>query len=518
MTNFQRTCTSMFFGFLSTLFLGACGPGAAPGDIADEPPDAAVQAQVKGRDLVCEVAILGGGAGGLHTAYRLGPKLGDKVCLFEKEERLGGRIYDVSKAAGGPLIGVGARRVMENQTLLFALAKELDMKLEEAPWQDDLINARGVYGLKSDDMLSAYPKLKAGQTEESIYNLLRTSPERARAHEYPDYRAYIRAVAGEQAYHFLLDMSRFRADFEYPIDARGYLDYLDEEWDACCKPSYPVGGMSEFIRRMAAKAEESGVRIFTGEAIQEIAGKGKTFYALRTSKHRVFAKRLVVAIDPEGLKHVQGSIAAKIKQAPQFDDILPIRVATITQWWPRAWWQESHARGANVKRAWSTDECLNHIEIPVDAYGTAQLVTRSVYDDDQRCVDFWENTAKKSPHQVEEEIERGLKALFPDISIPKADKTFMHVWPAAWYWLRAGSRFTNADVADWALNPLAGENISLVSEAYYLNRSGWSEAAYKSSIRTLNAHFGMSLETHTKLVPFNVKRTSTRKSLGQGGH
>ena len=33
----------------------------------------------------CEVAIVGGGVGGLHTAFRLAPSLADGVCLFEKE-------------------------------------------------------------------------------------------------------------------------------------------------------------------------------------------------------------------------------------------------------------------------------------------------------------------------------------------------------------------------------------------------------------------------------------------------
>ena len=43
--------------------------------------------------LECEVAIVGGGAGGLHTAFRLAPDLGDGVCLFEKEaELLSGQI------------------------------------------------------------------------------------------------------------------------------------------------------------------------------------------------------------------------------------------------------------------------------------------------------------------------------------------------------------------------------------------------------------------------------------------
>src|SRR5437588_9306487 len=47
-------------------------------------------------NVTCDVAIIGGGPGGAHTAYKLtslhltqGP-----VCLFEKRDHLGGRVGD----------------------------------------------------------------------------------------------------------------------------------------------------------------------------------------------------------------------------------------------------------------------------------------------------------------------------------------------------------------------------------------------------------------------------------------
>jgi len=71
-----------------------------------------------------------------------------------------------------------------------------------------------------------------------------------------------------------------------------------------------------------------------------------------------------------------------------------VRVVTVTQWWPTAWWADvvdPLAEEANhVWRAWTTEHCLNFIEIPLDAYGKSQKVTRSVYDDDLDCVLFWE--------------------------------------------------------------------------------------------------------------------------------
>jgi monoamine oxidase len=112
--------------------------------------------------LACEVAIVGGGAGGLHTAFRLGPQLGSKVCLFEKEEELGGRIYDIAFDASNPnapRIGVVARRIMEGQTVLFNLAAELGLQLETPPLGTDLIQVRGRTSFSKEDFVSAFYKI-----------------------------------------------------------------------------------------------------------------------------------------------------------------------------------------------------------------------------------------------------------------------------------------------------------------------------------------------------------------------
>src|SRR6185369_1561401 len=126
-----------------------------------------------------------------------------------------------------------------------------------------------------------------------------------------------------------------------------------------------------------------------------------------------------------------------------------------------------------------------------------QLVTRSVYDDSRTCADFWELTAQRGIAAVEAEIARGLKYLFPGVTIPAPDKTEVKIWPAGWYWLRAGSPFTNAQIASWAINPLPGEQVSLVGESYNPQRSTWTDGAYKSSINTLNSLYGMNLAGQT---------------------
>ncbi|NBS17138.1 MAG: hypothetical protein EBT06_12275 [Gammaproteobacteria bacterium] len=444
------------------------------------------------KNLKCEVAIIGGGPGGLYSAYRLGPKLDKRVCVFERENHLGGRLYDEPLVPGGPVHGVGGLRVMEGQDLVFALANELGITLEPGPYVDDMISTRGVFAFDTETLRKeVYPLVS--ESEAALYNKLQFGPERANVASYPDYRSYVRSVVGEEQYFFLRDILRFRGDYTYPLDARGYLDWLDEETNVCCTGYFPVGGMSQFPLRMADRARQNGVRIFTSEPAISINGRGGHYF-ITTPTYRVKATRLIIAADPTGFKAVTGNIARRIQAQAQFQHLTGVKVATVTQWFPRSWWNNL-VEGRDVHRAWTTEACLNAIEIPKDKYDADQLVVRTVYSDDRDCVDFWEITARENGIEaVEAEINRGLKYLFPKADIPKPLKTVVQIWPAGWYFLGAGSDFTNASIAAWAVRPLPGEAVSLVGDAYHPQRATWSDGAYKSAINALNASYGFDIK------------------------
>ncbi len=516
---------------VATVLAGCSGDDEVPSPDAAAGPDAGADAG--GPAIDCDVAIVGGGAGGLYTAFRLAATMGQGVCLFEKDAELGGRIHDVQldeTDPQSPRFGTGARRVMEGQTVLFELATELGLTMEMPELTADLVSARGRFGFSKDALLPFYPAITPDtdpliDEETFLYDKLRLGTARPMASTYPDFRAYVRDVAGDEEYWFLHDMSRFRADFEYPLDARGYLDYLDEEWDVCCTASYPVGGMSAFIRGMETKSTEAGARVFKGEPVLSIDKVGTT-YRLVTANRTVNATKVVIAVPPDGLRHIEGDVSERIQAQQQFQDIIGVRVVTVTQWWPSNWWAQIHdpalGAAAQVWRAWTTGHCLNFIEIPLEPYAVDQNVTRSVYDDDIACVAFWEEVAKGGDEAVAAEVKRGLEYLFSgngvsapaSVVIPEPLKTHVQIWPNAWHWLRAGSEYTNAQLFDWAVEPLAGEPVGLVGEAYNVQRSGWSDGAYKSSIHLLEQKYGMTLTSSTKRRALATPRTTR----SQGGH
>lgn len=484
--------------------LSGCKGGEDTEDTDAEDTDDGGDTDVAGTPLDCEVVVVGGGVGGLHTAFRLAPTLGDGVCLFEKEAQLGGRIKDVARDESdpeSPRVGVGARRVMEGQTILFSLAEELGITLETPAPAGDLVNARGSYAFAKEDLVGLYGLTPdaSGDTETALYDELRFGPERDNIDDYPDFRSYGRAAIGAESWDFLHDMSRFRADFQAPLSARGYLDYFDEEWDVCCQPQYPVGGMSRFVVGMHDAAVAAGARVYTEEPVSAIRRADGGGYEIVTEEYVVSAQKVVIAVPPSGLDWIQGDVVDEIRAQPEYRDLYGVKVVSITQWWDSPWYQAVKTPdGSPVWRAWTTEHCLTFIEIPQEPYAAAANVTRSVYNDDIACTAFWEEVAARGNDAVEAEVKRGLEHLFANngltepVSIPDPVKTHVQIWPAGWYWLRAGATVTNAEVYAWAVDPL-GEDVSLVGEAYHPQRSGWSDAAYKSSIHLLNTKYGMDL-------------------------
>ncbi len=225
-----------------------------------------------------------------------------------------------------------------------------------------------------------------------------------------------------------------------------------------------------------------------------------------TATLTVHAERVVIAIPPVALGYVTGDVVDDSRAQTVFQDIVGVKAATITQWWPEAWYAEilnpALTEDNVVWRAWTTEHCLNFIEIVQEPGAKAANATRSVYDDNLECATFWEELAANGDAAVNAEIKVGLEHLFNSngvsspstVTLPDPLDTHAQIWPDAWHWLRADASDTNAELFAWAADPLTGEDVGLVGEAYNVQRSGWSDAVYKSSINLLNMRYWMALE------------------------
>lgn len=462
-------------------------------------------------DESCKLVIIGAGAGGMHTAYRVADKYGEGLCVFEKQGRVGGRFYDIALNTeaqnAGQVIGNGARRIMEGQTVLFDLAKELGITYETPKTGSDLIFARGRYATNTDEFADLYPNLpvdfSAKGYVDQLTEKLFQSKLREKINTFASFKDYVKAVVGENGFDYLHDMSRFRGDFEYPISAQSYLDWLEEEVSYCCQTYYPNGGMSEFTSRMYQRVKDLKGRVFLNEAVISIEKQGAQ-YAVKTSKRNLVTRNLVIAVPPLALKHISGSIAEAIKASAQFKSILPIKVTVINQWYDSAWWLDLKTKtGKQVWRGYTTIDktnldgrCIDFVEFAPESAALNQKAIRSVYNDQEDCVAMWAELQSQGKLQKRDElIKLGLEHLINNggvtsfVQVPDAIKTTYWEWQGAWHWLIAGSKYSNQDIFNWAVEPLAGERVSLVGEAYNPQRSTWSDAAFKSSIHLLDKKF-----------------------------
>ena len=475
--------------------------------------------------LDCEITIVGGGPAGVYLSYRLASRYGAKLCLFEKQPELGGRFRDeeIRTDSGSIFLGTGARRVNDNQEQVKTLARELQIELQTPAPRAQLIQHKGRNAYSPDNFADLYPRLRdfilksknaadsPGATlEDRIYNRLLDPVNRRTASSHASLRSYITAIAGPEAVEYLRGMSRFHGDFDYEISAPNYLDTLEKELQLSAVNHYPTGGMSSFIRKMAERARSSGVRFFTGEPVLEIhsekpapvASKSHRALSLKTPKRLVRTQKLILTIPPVGMAPVKGSIATQIRKAAEYRALLPIRVVVINQRWNDDWWKAVKHPNIPVPeggtwRAWSTDHCVTHIEIPQEPYITPAKLTRSVYTEDLKCVDFWEKLhATGGIPAVEKGVQKGLEQLFSRVHIPKPVYTSFHVWPGAWYYLRAGSKVSNTQVTRWAIQPLSNfPEVMIAGEAYWPDRAGWVEGALFSANKLLDSRFSPQAQT-----------------------
>lgn len=174
-------------------------------------------------------------------------------------------------------------------------------------------------------------------------------------YKFADLEAFCRALLGDEATDYLKDSFRFRGDFP-SVDAYSYMEYLIQDWNLLPPISYPVGGLSQIVKRMIYQAKNAhNIRSYLNEEVIRIDenANNNDIFSVETRNYQVYSQRLVVAIPPTGLMNVQGVIANEIKSNKHFQSILPIKVVVITNYWPRRWWEESSLFEANIDRAWT---------------------------------------------------------------------------------------------------------------------------------------------------------------------
>ncbi|CAF1612455.1 unnamed protein product, partial [Adineta ricciae] len=462
--------------------------------------------------LNCPVAILGAGIAGSHIAYRLGPRFKNNLCIFERENYVGGRLYDLDNNeniplaySSNPIIPFGGMRFYANQPVVKQLIDELNISYYQYDYQTTLIKTRGKFYTSYNEMCSkSYTNLDCtddssgmnAQDQLWVKLLEEYGKNPASSYNYADVNAFCRYVLGDEATEYLRDSFRFRADF-LNTDVYSYMEFLKQDFNLVAPIYYPHQGLSQIVKRMLYNAINfNQVRLYVNEPVVEINENIDKSYSVETMNYKITCKQLILAIPPLGWSNVQGTVANEIKSTKYFQSILPVRTIIIVNYWSNRWWENSILFGKYIDRAWTRQNCISFIEILSQHPAKRDMnVTKTVYDDGL-CVGMWSDLiARNSQDDMVEELLRGLKGLFTDVEISRPIKTLTKIWPSAWHFQRSNSNVTNTELMNWALKPIgrfAKTQISLVGEAYNIDRSGWIDAAIKSSLASLYSQFNFN--------------------------
>ena len=341
---------------------------------------------------------------------------------------------------------------------------------------------------------------------------------------------YANDVLGDMGAKYFFDQNRFRADFTKDVDAVGYMQYAVIDWYGAGATRYPIPGHSGLMNKMREAFEAKGGKIFLSEGVVSIDSAADGTFTVKTAAHDVKAAQVVVATEHGALKKIAGDVLTTVTGAKEYANITAAKSMQVTHKWNKAWWKQDlrypdgskvlgdplAADAAPILRADTTimpgGSCINSIEMPYTDHHDALMVTRTAYTDRAACVEknqeLYGAGGAAGEAKLNEQLLASLRILFPAVfdsssNEPQIVKTDVNVHPEAWYYLKTGATaagVTHKSLFDWSAQPVSGKKLYLVGDAWYPLGSGWSNAAYVSSIRVLNMHFGMKLDPH-ELAP-----------------
>lgn len=147
--------------------------------------------------------------------------------------------------------------------------------------------------------------------------------------------------------HFLTpEGSRFYFDvFGYDGDLKGSPEGVVEYYKQLAKLSgkeiRPLKGMSAFVDAVAKSAKSLGAKIFSGGDYKVLSiNKQANLFVLKTPKHQVKVRKLVIAAPPGSFGKISGRVAKRIQRENAFQSILPRPAFKGAAVYPRAWWDE----------------------------------------------------------------------------------------------------------------------------------------------------------------------------------
>jgi monoamine oxidase len=401
-----------------------------------------------------DTLIVGGGISGLYLAALLVSKdPSRRIVLIEASDRLGGHIRSVYDDDARLLYEAGAGRFNKYHKKLVALLKKY--KLGMKPIKGTHKAFRPV--LCSNDIREPIDTSRLLETVLSYSARLTTAQLQQLT-----FGQLCNTVIGYAATKRLVAAFGYNAEF---VIANAYTSVriFREDFNGDTPYYTCVEGLSELVNRLEHDLLAKGVTILKNHTIAHFRKEGGRFVVTTTKGGRWFsAHDLVLAIPKAALMALDAFDPVQKGLLESVEGVNLHRIYAKYKVGGGRWLARD-----DVTRT-TTDLPLRQF-IPIDkANGVALVSYSDMYD-----ADYWRIYAEQGTTQLESEIHKQLKRVYPQSKIPKTTEWIRsYFWPSAVHCWKAGVNATTVRARLRAIDP----QLHIVGESYS-RRQGWIEGA-----------------------------------------
>jgi protoporphyrinogen oxidase/cytochrome b involved in lipid metabolism len=395
--------------------------------------------------------IIGGGISGLNTLYRL-HKEGYNVILFEKTNRLGGRILTYKTEVDGKPVSYesGAGRISENHKLTLNLIRELGLedKLFELSSEKSYYINRKFY--ENEKILEKSLKTNIKTLWEKVINYGKSHKEIAMN---TNIIGLMSKALTKTQQEILIKTFGYTSEL---IDYNGYNAVLSIERDFLASKYYVLlGGLEQIIVELQKQIPKDLINLNT--PIDKIT-KTTTGYTVNSKDKEWSAKGIITAVnysDLLGLNEKKLVKTVKPEHLLRIYAIYPKKNGKV--------WFDSMPRVI-------TDLPIKYI-IPID-YESGLVMISYV---DNRYADYW--TKKDTLEDIKKGLKKQLEEIFSETTIPEPIYLRLHEWKEGVNYYRPG---VNSQEFQEELIGKFKENQFFIGEIFS-NYQAWIEGALETS-------------------------------------
>jgi len=406
---------------------------------------------------IYDFIIIGGGIGGLNSAYNLS-KFNNKILLLDERKYIGGRILTYYEKNFHYEIGAG--RFHNKQKILLKLLKKFNLTKIEIDNNIDYIDK--LSNVKSNLFYILISKI--------LNKLKKINPIKLKKYTFKElcYKYYYKKYKGDsnqslKSVKQLINCFGYKAEFEI-LNAFNAIKTFNTNFNKKNKFYVLKEGLTELCNKLKNICLKNNVIIKMSSLVNNIY-KNDNLFIVESNNDKYYSKNIIFAVKKNDLLKFKilnpfNSIIKSVKSA---------QLLRIYAYYPiinnKVWFEDLNKIVTNTK--------LKFI-IPINKENGIIMISYTDYKDTKPFID--ENNKLKNDNIIINIINNELKKIF-NIDIPNPIKINSYYWiDGCHYWEK---NYDSEIISKTILNPT--DNIYICGESYSLYNQAWIEGALETS-------------------------------------